>query len=184
MNRLQLAHVLCAACEVTGDPDVIVLGSQAILGSYDEDDLPPEATASMEVDLAWRRDTKVRERAEQVNGAIGELSPFHESNGYYPEGISLETAVLPEGWQDRLHRWALASSKPANARFLDRHDLAISKLAAFRDKDREFVRALMEHGLVEPDTIRERLALLHDRAPPVVVERISSWLDVNSPPAG
>jgi hypothetical protein len=32
MDRLQLAHILRAACRVTGDLDVVVLGSQAILG--------------------------------------------------------------------------------------------------------------------------------------------------------
>ena len=32
------------------------MGSQAILGTYDEDDLPPEATASMEADLAFLDD--------------------------------------------------------------------------------------------------------------------------------
>ncbi|MBA2531006.1 MAG: hypothetical protein H0V23_02735 [Nocardioidaceae bacterium] len=181
MDRLQLAHILRAACEVTGDPDVIVLGSQSILGTYDEDDLPPAATMSMEADLAWLQDTAVRERAEKVNGEIGELSGFHESNGYYPEGVSVETATLPEGWQDRLHGWAVASSYPANARFLDKHDLAVSKLAAFREKDREFVAALIEAGLVEPAIIRERVGLLPDRVAAVVPGRILSWLDSISP---
>ena len=77
-----------------------------------------------------------------MNGEIGELSGCHESNGYYPGGISLETAILPEGWQDRVHGWGVASSYPANI------DLAVSKLAAFREKDREFVAALIETGHV------------------------------------
>lgn len=101
MDRQQLAHILRAACDVTGDPDVIVLGSQPILGTYDEDELSSAATMSMEADLAWLRDSEDRERAEKVNGAIGELSAFHESNGYYPEGISLETAIHPQGWRTR-----------------------------------------------------------------------------------
>ena len=96
MNRQQLAHILRAACEVTGDPDVVVVGSQSILGTYDEDDLPPAVMMSMEADLAWQRDSGDRERAETVNGAIGELSGFHETNGYFPEGVSLGTVILPE----------------------------------------------------------------------------------------
>ncbi len=39
MDRQQLAHILRAACDVSGDPGVIVLGSQPILGTYDEDEL-------------------------------------------------------------------------------------------------------------------------------------------------
>jgi hypothetical protein len=96
MQREQLAHVLSAVCDVAGDADVVVLGSQAILGSFDEDDLPPVATMSMEADVAWLSDSSKRERAELVNGAIGEMSAFHDQFGYYPEGVSLETAVLPE----------------------------------------------------------------------------------------
>lgn len=181
MNRQQLAHVLRAACAVTGDPDVIILGSQSILGTYDENDLPPAATMSMEADLAWLRDTPNRERAEKVNGEIGELSDFHARNGYYPEGISLDTASLPDGWQNRVHGWSLASAYPANASFLDKHDLVVSKLVAFRDKDREFVASLIEVGLVEIRIIRERTALLPDKVTPVALHRILSWLDSFSP---
>jgi hypothetical protein len=177
MDRAQLAHILRAACDVTGDPDVIVLGSQSILGTYDEDELPAAATASMEADLAWADDGPDRERADKVNGEIGELSGFHQANGYYPEGISLATATLPLGWQERVHGWPLASSHPANARFLDKHDLVVSKLAAFRDKDRAFVAALLHAGLVDPDTVRQRAALLPDATAPLVSERILSWLD-------
>jgi len=52
MNRVQLAHVLCAASRIAEDDGLLVVGSQSILGSRDEDELPPEATASMEVDIA------------------------------------------------------------------------------------------------------------------------------------
>ena len=176
MNRQQLAHVLRAACDVTGDPNVVVLGSQAILGAYDEDDLPPVATMSMEVDLAWLSDSSERERAEQVNGVIGELSVFHQSNGYYPEGISVETATLPNGWKDRLSGWTLVSSAPAKALFLDKHDLVVSKLVAFRPKDLEFVSALMEAGLVDPEVIRSRVDLLPDSVSPMLRDRVLAWL--------
>ncbi|MGL5808932.1 MAG: DUF6036 family nucleotidyltransferase [Nocardioides sp.] len=147
MDRLQLAHVLRAACRITEDADVVVLGSQAILGTYDEDELPAAATMSMEADLAWLADSAHRERADLVTGAIGELSSFHETNGYYPEGISIQTATLPEGWQERLRTWELASAAPAHPRFLEPYDLAVAKLAAHRAKDLDFVTALIDHGL-------------------------------------
>jgi len=177
MDRSQLAHILRAACDVTGDPDVIVLGSQSILGTYAEDELPAAATASMEADLAWADDGPDRERADKVNGEIGELSGFHQHNGYYPEGISLATATLPLGWRQRLHGWPITASQPANARFLDKHDLVVSKLAAYRDKDRTFVAALLQAGLVDPDVIRTRTAHLPEEVPTIVGERILSWLD-------
>ena len=56
MTREQLAHVLRAVSRIADDPDVLVIGSQSILGSYSEDELPPEATGSMEVDTAFFAD--------------------------------------------------------------------------------------------------------------------------------
>ena len=63
-------------------------------------------------------------------------SPFDEQFGYYAQGVEAGTAVLPRGWEDRLITWQSQSTRPAQARFLDPHDLALAKLAAFRDKDR------------------------------------------------
>lgn len=46
MKREDLAHILRAAAQIVDDPDVVVIGSQSILGSYDEDDLPAQAVGS------------------------------------------------------------------------------------------------------------------------------------------
>lgn len=163
MNRLELAHVLRAACDVTGDPAVLVIGSQSILGSFDEDDLPLAATASIEVDIAFLDDPN-RSKADQVEGVIGELSAFHLTHGFYAEGVHADTAVyLPTGWRERLVTWPLRSSDPARPRFLEPHDLVISKLGAAREKDLQFVDALIRAEMVNVATLSERCALLPDR---------------------
>lgn len=87
MKRQELAHILRAACDITGDQNVLVIGSQSILGAFDEDDLPPAATASMEADIAFLDDPN-RIKADEVEGAIGELSTFHQTNGVYAEGCT------------------------------------------------------------------------------------------------
>ncbi|RNI24767.1 DUF6036 family nucleotidyltransferase [Flexivirga caeni] len=162
MKREELAHILRSACHIAGDKDVLVVGSQSILGAYDEDDLPAPATASMEADIAFLDDPD-RAKANQVEGAIGEMSSFHESYGVYAEGVHVETAVyLPPGWRDRLITWPLQSSEPADPHFLEPHDLAISKLGAGREKDREFVDALIRDGMLNVETLLERAALLDD----------------------
>ena len=56
MNRAQLEHVLRAAATIVDDPGLLVIGSQAILGTYPEDRLPVEATTSIEADLAFLDD--------------------------------------------------------------------------------------------------------------------------------
>lgn len=91
MNREQLAHVLRASSQIAGDPHILVIGSQAILGTFDEDLLPAPATASREVDIAFLDDPG-SVKADLVDGAIGELSPFDEQFGYYAQGVEVRTA--------------------------------------------------------------------------------------------
>jgi hypothetical protein len=153
-----------------------VLGSQSILGSFDEDDLPPEATASQEADLAFLDDPG-RNKADEVEGAIGEMSTFHEQFGVYAEGVHVDVATKPDGWKDRLVTWGVESSKPAEPRFLDPHDLAVSKLAAGRPKDLDFVLALIRGGLLNVALLRERASKLPSETDPRISERIEAWLD-------
>ena len=49
MRRDQLEHAIRTACQIIERPEVIVVGSQAILGSFREDELPADATMSVEV---------------------------------------------------------------------------------------------------------------------------------------
>jgi hypothetical protein len=175
VNRQQLAHVLRAACAVANDPNVLVLGSQSILGSFEETELPAEATASIEADIAFLNDPD-RQKADRVDGAIGELSAFHDTNGVYAEGVHIATAILPVGWQERLVGWDLRSSEPASPRFLDPHDLAVAKLAAGRGKDLDFVSALIRGGLLDVTVIRRRAALLPAETDARIGQRIQAWL--------
>ncbi len=48
MRRAQLEHVLRAASQIADDPNVLVIGSQSVLGAIPEDRLPLAATASIE----------------------------------------------------------------------------------------------------------------------------------------
>lgn len=84
MTREQLEHSLRAESAIAGDPEVLVIGSQSVLGSFTKDDLPLEATMSMEADIAFF-DDPADVKADQVDGAIGELSAFHETFGYYAQ---------------------------------------------------------------------------------------------------
>lgn len=93
------------------------------------------------------------------------------------KGISIETAVLPEGWESRLTTWDLRSSEPARPRFLDKYDLAVAKLAAHRPKDLEFVGALLEHGLLDADALRERARMLEPSVDPRTRESVGAAVE-------
>lgn len=76
MNRTQLEHIIRAASQISGDPEIVVVGSQAIHAQPVE--LPPIAFLSDEADVYPRNHP---ERAEEIDAAIGELSPFHDTHG-------------------------------------------------------------------------------------------------------
>jgi hypothetical protein len=76
MTREQLEHILRAASQIAAERDVLVIGSQSLLGTFAEDSLPHEATTSIEADVAFFDDPDDA-KADLVDGAIGELSGFH-----------------------------------------------------------------------------------------------------------
>jgi hypothetical protein len=143
MNADQLRHLLRAAAKVTGEKVFVVIGSQAILGSHP--DAPRTLRKSVEGDT-YPRDCP--EKAIEVDGALGELSPFHHEFGYYAHGVSPETATLPDGWEKRLVEFQVNDQYGTIGLCLEKHDLAFSKLAAGRDKDIEFVKELLKHKLI------------------------------------
>jgi hypothetical protein len=174
MNREQLDHVLRAAADIVKDADILIIGSQAILASRDESELPIEATRSIEVDLAFFDDPD-EERADAVDGAIGELSRFHETFGYYGQGVSLSTAVLPEDWIAELVE--LDSATPGSrVRALGPHDCVVSKLVANREKDRVFAKALIGAGIVDPDHLVARIRLLPHTIDEPRRRRLIDWV--------
>ncbi len=145
MKRSDLEHVIRAAGSIAGTRELIIVGSQAILGTVANP--PPDLTVSQEADLY---PANAPEKADLIDGSIGEKSPFHETFGYYAHGVSPETAVLPADWKSRLVRVENQNTNGIAGLCLSLVDLAVSKLAAGREKDLEFVRSLFQHKLLKP----------------------------------
>jgi hypothetical protein len=169
MNHDSFDHVIRAAGGVLGEDAIIVIGSQAILASVDRP--PPAAQRSIEVDvLPFDGDQR---KADLVDGSIGEASMFQESFGVYAQGVGLSTAVLPDGWRDRLVTYRTPATGGVTALCLDPVDLVVAKLVANRPKDREFCVELVLRSIVGVDAVVDRLTLLavDERERRTLVER-------------
>ncbi len=175
MKRDEFEHAIRAAGAVLGVSEVLVIGSQALHGSV-AGELPPEASRSIEVDVAAMDDTDGR-LADLIDGSIGEASMFHATFGYYAQGVVETTAVLPSGWRDRLVRFETVGTNGVVAWCLEPHDLWVSKAIASRPKDVEFCRALGDAHMVHGDMLRDRLKevkALDPRVRSAVLSRIPS----------
>jgi hypothetical protein len=168
MNRKQLEHVLRAGGSISGCRELVVVGSQAILGSYP--DAPAELRTSMEADLYPADDPK---KADLIDGCIGELSPFHETFGYYAHGVGPETATLPSGWRNRAIRVENENTGGTTGWCLAPVDLAVSKLAAGRPKDLDFVRCMLANRLAGGQAIRDLLGELPNEVADLVLSRLA-----------
>jgi hypothetical protein len=155
VNRTQLEHVIRAAAAIAADDEIVVVGSQSILGQFPGS--PAELLVSVEADVYPKNRP---EHADLIDGSIGELSPFHSTFGYYAQGVAPDTAVLPAGWQSRLVKVQNANTHGATGWCLEIHDLVLSKYAAGRDKDLEFVAAAIRHDMVNRDELLARLVTL------------------------
>ena len=149
MTAEQLRHLLRAAASITGEREFVVIGSQAILGSHP--DAPRSLRKSIESDTYPLHHP---EKSIEVDGAIGELSPFHQQFGYYAHGVHPETATLPLGWKNRLVKLEVGDDAGTIGLCLEPHDLAFSKLAAGREKDIAFIRELLKYRLINQGKLK------------------------------
>ncbi len=94
MRREQLEHLIRAAGSIAGEDDLLVIGSQAILGSYPEGDLPEVVTVSIEANVAFFQDPEER-KADLVDGSIGEESPSNRPSATTPRAFQLPPRCCP-----------------------------------------------------------------------------------------
>ncbi|TVQ10946.1 MAG: hypothetical protein EA364_11420 [Balneolaceae bacterium] len=159
MNREQLEHAIRAACDVSEDNELIIFGSQAILGQFPQPH--EELIKSIEVDVSPKNK---REAVDKIDGALGENSQFHKTHGFYVHGVPIESAILPKSWLERTIKVHDYMDNNKTGYCIEAHDLAASKLMVFREKDTGFVRRLLIEGMINVDILIERLmATVADR---------------------
>jgi len=171
MTRDQLEHAIRAACDIAGDTELWVFGSQAILGEYPS--APENLRSSIEVDVQPKN---CPEAADEIDGALGEASVFHATHGFYVHGLLIEPTAFPEGWQERAVPVRSPGTNDNTGWCLEAHDLAAGKLCAYREKDREFVRTLLVEDIISVVTLKARIRDMTVAAD--LQERLLDWIDI------
>lgn len=156
MQRHELEHLIGAAANVAGEDEFIVIGSQAILGPFP--DAPEGLLRSIEADIYPLENP---DKAEKIDGALGDGSSFHQAYGYYAHGVGPETAKAPAGWEERLVPVSVqprpGSKRQPKAFCLEQHDLVLAKCAAARERDWDFAEESLKAELVQADLLFARI---------------------------
>ena len=144
-------RILSAIRDDSGLNEFVVVGSLSALG-ITGDKIPARMTMSMEVDAYPARDPL---RAHEFSAKFGEDSAFHQEHGYYFDAVKPSLPTLPPGWEVRL----IAQTLPSGVlvKYLEPNDCAVSKYARSEPKDREWIRAGIEAGILSLPTIEYRM---------------------------
>jgi len=152
VRKIDLEHIIRAATDLTNEYQVVVVGSQSILGSVENP--PPECLDSLEADIFVPANERL---SDLIDGAIGEGSAFHDTFGYYAQGVDASTSILRDGWENRLVRLQSPNTNGRVGFCLEITDLFLAKCAANREKDRDFNLALLRHGIVDAAVATSRI---------------------------
>ena len=148
--------------------EVFIIGSQAILASMP--DAPDLARESPEID-AFPGNARVWEIAqgeiepgvrhiasEHIFKNFGFGSQFHDTHGFFIDGVDETTAMLPRGWQSRALKAEIeVDGKVVEGIAPSAVDLIVSKLARLDPKDRKFVEAIHKAKPLDLKLVEERI---------------------------
>ena len=150
MNREHIRLLLGEAARLTNHRDYVIIGSLSVLGTVAT---PPESMVfSIDIDLYAKNDPG---RTEEIASKLGLGSDFEQLHGYYAEVVSPMVPTLPDGWQERLVR--LAFENGTVGWFLDPNDAAISKYVRAEPRDRSWITAGLEAGILSVPVIEYRM---------------------------
>jgi hypothetical protein len=141
---------------------VFVIGSQALL--VGRADVARELRYSNEFDmypaLASGSLPAGVEASETIHALFGEGPQFHETHGFFIDGVDETTARLPADWRDRaIERQIKAlDGKPITAIAPAPAEVVAAKLVRGDQKDIEFASLCIRYGLVKSAEIKRALS--------------------------
>jgi hypothetical protein len=152
MTKAEFEDLLKRAGKIAKDPDFFLIGSQSLRGTCPA--IPRDFPKTIEADLCPKRHPQAW---SLLRAELGNQSRFFRKRGYYLDCVDPGLATLPDGWAERLIPFHTPRTGGVTAWCLDPNDLFASKLAAWRDKDRQFLRAMLRRKFARPEIVRLRI---------------------------
>jgi Nucleotidyltransferase of unknown function (DUF6036) len=136
--------------------------------------MPADMTITKEIDIYAPHADDIESISEMIDANIGQGSKFHDEFGYYGDGVSPTTAKMPNDWQARAVEYRGAGAPDVAAIVPEENDVALAKLAAWRDKDQDWLARGVNYGVLSLKAMVTRL----DRMPEANPERGSPTREI------
>jgi hypothetical protein len=149
VRKEQLEEILRAASALAARKEFILFGSQTVHAITSE--APVEVLMSRKCDIWLNDEPSIQELLKRELGAD---SAFQQAKGFYLDPVPPDLPMVPSHWQERLCDLMIGDIK---IRCLEIHDLIVSKLAAGRLKDYEFIAAVLTSKLARADEVIRRI---------------------------
>lgn len=165
-NLDAVLHVARALSEITGRKELVVVGSAAVIAAMVE--LNGNDFGTEDVDI-FSLDGDDEERFTDEAENIGRDTIFHETFGYYADGVGPRTAIMPADWKTRAEARKIPGAPGVVLWVPEVNDVALAKLCAWRDKDIQWLKIAVKEGVIEPGVMASRLSNLMqtDHTPPL-----------------
>jgi hypothetical protein len=167
LRRPDIDHILRAAAAITQHRRFVVIDTGAVIITARH--IPASMMLTPEIDLYADGVIDPEPISDLIDATIGHGSMFHRTFKYYGDGVGPGTAIMPLDWRLRATEYT-ASDNSATALCPSADDIAIAKLSAWRDKDRDWLCDAVRSGIVDPANVAMLLQTQLSADPPAAAE--------------
>ena len=153
LRQADLDHAVRAVATILGTDEVVVVGSQALLVLRDDIDRPLRHSLEFDVfapnALTWQADNPDLEQSEHLSALVGEGTDFHDTHGFFIDGVDAGTAMLRPDWRSNAIVRMVSDLSGKHIRAVAPHptDLVSAKLHRADPKDIEFASRCLRLGM-------------------------------------
>lgn len=141
---------------------IYVMGSASIYGNFSMDEIRNDAaTLPLTTDIDVLVRPYMEEVANTMEAALGWGSSFFDEHDIHIDAIDEATCILPVDWEERVK--SLPNDFGIKVLCVDVYDTCASKMARGEDKDRMYVRVLIDAELISLRTLIKRVGFLDDQ---------------------
>jgi hypothetical protein len=149
LRRSDIDHILRAAATLSRHTRFVMVGTGSVIAIAKH--IPAAMMLTKEIDIYADGVTDPEPISDLIDASIGRDSQFDRTFGYYGDGVSVRTAIMPTDWRTRATEYTTPDGL-ATAICPSADDIAIAKLCAWREKDQAWLREAFTAGIAKSES--------------------------------